>query len=65
MVQSVTLQFPTLETLYRYRTAIGIDRFEVGVRTFQLTCACTKTQIDLAITRYDAVAVVVEKMENL
>src|SRR6476469_7704563 len=52
--QTVTLHFPSLDTLYRFRKEIDAYHFEVSIRALLLTCDCTKEQIERATTYYGA-----------
>jgi len=52
--QSVTLQFPSLDSLYKFRAEINTTNFEVSIQKYLLTCDCTKEEIQLAASEYNA-----------
>lgn len=58
----VTLQFPSIERLWKFRLEIRSDDFEMNLNDRTIICRCTDKDIELALDKYKGS--VVEKMRT-
>jgi hypothetical protein len=53
-MDKVTLVFPSIQALWKFRREINAPVFDINVAARTLICKCSKEDIDLATIKYKA-----------
>ena len=64
MKEQIMLQFPSMDSLWRFRFEVNANFFQMNPSKRTIICNCTKEHIELAIKKYNA-KIVDQKTERV